>query len=122
MATAAHKGIAQEPSSRSAAWRTLFVAWLGWMFDGYETYALVLVAGVALRELLPADQLAQAPVYIGGLLAATLVGWATGGVLAGILADYLGRKRTLMLSIFCYAVFTRLTAVSQAYWMMLLFR
>src|SRR5205823_11026700 len=58
----------------------------------------------------------------GGLLAATLVGWATGGVLAGILADYLGRKRTLMLSIFCYAVFTGLTAFSQAYWMMLLFR
>jgi MFS family permease len=108
--------------SRVVAWQTLFVAWLGWMFDGYETYALVLVAGVAMRDLLPADQLAQAPVYIGGLLAATLVGWATGGVLAGILADYIGRKRTLMLSIFCYAVFTGLTAFSQAYWMLVLFR
>ncbi|HZS01081.1 MAG TPA: MFS transporter [Chloroflexota bacterium] len=109
-------------TDRSAAWRALFVAWLGWMFDGYETYALVLVAGVAMRDLLPADQLAQAPVYIGGLLAATLVGWATGGVLAGVLADYLGRKRTLMLSIFCYAVFTGLTAFSQTFWMMLVFR
>jgi MFS family permease len=114
---------AQTPTvSRAVAWQTLFVAWLGWLFDGYETYALVLVAGVAMRDLLPADQLAQAPVYIGGLLAATLVGWATGGVLAGILADYIGRKRTLMLSIFCYAVFTGLTAFSQAYWMLLLFR
>jgi MFS family permease len=114
---------AQTPTvSRAVAWQTLFVAWLGWLFDGYETYALVLVAGVAMRDLLPADQLAQAPVYIGGLLAATLVGWATGGVLAGILADYIGRKRTLMLSIFCYAVFTGLTAFSQAYWMLVLFR
>ena len=43
--------------SRAVAWQTLFVAWLGWLFDGYETYALVLVAGVAMRDLLPADQL-----------------------------------------------------------------
>src|SRR3954452_16661757 len=109
-------------TDRAAAWRTLLVAWLGWLFDGYETYALVLVAGVAMRGLLPAAQLAQAPVYIGGLLAATLVGWATGGGAAGILADYIGRKRTLMLSIFCYAVFTGLTAFSQTYWMILVFR
>ena len=66
-------------TDRAAAWRTLLVAWLGWLFDGYETYALVLVASSAMRHLLPADQLAQIPVYIGGLLAATLVGWATGG-------------------------------------------
>jgi MFS family permease len=105
-----------------AAWRALLVAWLGWMFDGYETYALVLVAGVAMRDLLAPEQLPQAPVFIGGLLAATLVGWATGGVLAGILADYLGRKRTLMLSILCYSLFTGLTALSHAYWMLLLFR
>jgi L-2-hydroxycarboxylate dehydrogenase (NAD+) len=34
---------------------------------------------------------------MGGLLAATMVGWAAGGVAAGVIADYIGRRRTLML-------------------------
>jgi len=50
------------------------------MFDGYETYALVLVAAPAVRQLVAADQRASLPLYIGGLLSVTLVGWATGGV------------------------------------------
>jgi hypothetical protein len=29
-------------------WRTLIAANLGWLFDGFETYALVLTAGPAL--------------------------------------------------------------------------
>ena len=91
---------AHGPSIDAATWRALGASWLGWMFDGYETYALVLVAAVAVRQLVAGDQQAQLPLYIGGLLSATLVGWATGGVIAGILADYVGRKPMLMLSIF----------------------
>jgi len=55
-------------------------------------------------------------------LAVTLVGWATGGITAGILADYVGRKRMLMLSILCYAVFTGLSALSSTYLSLLIFR
>ena len=103
------------------AWRALLASWLGWMFDGYETYALVLVMEPAVRQLLPADA-AKAPVYMGGLLAATLMGWAAGGIVAGVLADYVGRRRTLMLSILWYAVFAGLTALSRGYWSLLAFR
>lgn len=92
------------------------------MFDGYETYGLVLVMGPAVHQLLPPERLPRAPVYIGGLLAATMIGWAAGGVTAGIAADYLGRRRTLMLSILCYAVFTGLAAMSWGYWSLLTFR
>jgi MFS family permease len=106
----------------AAGWKALAASWLGWMFDGYETFALVLVAAPALRQLLAADALPQLPIYIGGLLAATLVGWATGGVIAGVFADYIGRKRMLMLSILWYAVFAGLTALSQNYAMFLGFR
>lgn len=31
-------------------WNTLIASNLGWMFDGYETYALILTVGVALPE------------------------------------------------------------------------
>jgi len=50
------------------------------------------------------------------------VGWAVGGVTAGIIADYVGRRRTLMLSILWYAVFAGLAAISWDYWSLLLFR
>ena len=77
---------------------------------------------MAVRQLIAADQLTQAPIYIGGLLAATLAGWATGGVAAGILADYIGRRRVLMLSILLYALFAGLSALAPTYWVLLLFR
>ncbi len=114
--------IALPRSIGAAEWRALAASWLGWMFDGYETYALVLVAGIATRQLIAADQLDQLPIYIGGLLAVTLLGWATGGVLAGIFADYVGRKRMLMYSILWYAVFTGLTALAPNYWLLLAVR
>jgi MFS family permease len=122
MATIAAPEQAQPQSLTAASWRALIASFLGWMFDGYETYALILVAGVALRQLLAPDQLASLPIYIGGLLAVTLIGWATGGIIAGILADYIGRKRMLMLSILWYALFTGLTAFSGSYASLLLLR
>jgi MFS family permease len=100
----------------------LAASWLGWMFDGYESYALILVMGVAVRQLLRPERVPQASVYMGGLLAVTLLGSAVGGVAAGVLADYIGRKRMLMLSILWYAVFAGLTAVSRDYWSLLIFR
>src|SRR5947209_8419191 len=50
----------------------------------------------------------------GGLLSmAGLLGWAFGGFLFGILADYIGRVRTLAFSIALYSVFTALQGLSQ---------
>jgi MFS family permease len=90
------------------------------MFDGYETYALVLTMAPAVHQILP--EVAKAPIYMGGLLSVTLLGWACGGIAAGVLADYIGRRRTLMLSIFWYALFAGLTALSQDYSSFLVFR
>ena len=105
-----------------ASWRALFASWLGWMFDGYETWALVLVITPALRQVLSPEQLPQASIYTGALLTVTLLGWAVGGITAGVLADYIGRKRMLMLSILCYAIFAGLTALSWNFWSLLAFR
>ena len=105
-----------------SAGRALVASFLGWLFDGYETYALVLVAGLAVPQLIAPEQAAQTPIFIGGLLAVTLFGWATGGVISGVLADYVGRRRMLMISILTYAVFTGLTALAPTYTLLLLFR
>ena len=103
-------------------WRAFYAAALGWLFDGYESYVLILVAAIAVRDVVPPADLHEVPTYVGGLLGATLLGWATGGVVSGVLCDYIGRKRTLMLSILCYALFTGLTAFAHSYWTLVAFR
>ena len=45
-----------------AQWKTLIAANLGWVFDGYETYALIISVGVALRQLLDPARSPQIPV------------------------------------------------------------
>jgi MFS family permease len=91
-------------------WNTLFASNLGWMFDGYETYALILTVGVALRQLLEKSQYSQIPTYAGIVIGLTLLGWGIGGMIGGILADYIGRKRTMMFAILAYSLTTGLSA------------
>jgi MFS family permease len=83
---------------------------LGWMFDGYETYALILTVGVALHQLLDPSQYAQIPTYAGTVIGITLLGWGIGGFIGGILADYIGRRRTMILAILAYSLTTGLSA------------
>src|SRR5262245_27414507 len=103
-------------------WTALAASALGWLFDGYETYALILVAPLAVAQLLSPAERPELGFRIGLLLAVTLLGWATGGLLAGVLADYLGRKRLMMITVLWYAGFTGLTALSQDYWQLLVLR
>lgn len=93
-------------------WTTLLAANMGWMFDGYETYALILVVGVALKQLLTPAQLPHLPFYAGALIAITLVGWGVGGILGGILADYIGRRRAMIVAIITYSLLTGLSAIA----------
>jgi MFS family permease len=93
-------------------WRTLIATNLGWLFDGYEAYALFLTVGPAMRSLLEPAQYSQIPAYIGTVVAITLLGWGIGGFCGGILADYIGRKRTMIYAILAYSIMTGLTAIS----------
>jgi len=91
-------------------WKVLFASNLGWLFDGFEIYALFLTVGFALHQLLDAAQYSAIPQYAGYILAVTVFGWATGGVIGGIISDYIGRKRTMMLAILAYSLTTGLSA------------
>jgi MFS family permease len=93
-------------------WRVLLASNLGWLFDGFELWALFLTIGFALHQLLDPSQYAQIPRYAGYVLAITVFGWATGGFIGGIVADYIGRKRTMMLAVLAYALTTGLSAIA----------
>jgi MFS family permease len=93
-------------------WRSLIAANLGWLFDGFETYALILTVGAVLRTLDPSAPQSSIAFLSGATIAVTLLGWGVGGILGGVFADYFGRRRTLLVAIVIYAVFTGLTAVS----------
>lgn len=101
----------------------LVVAWLGWVFDSMDATIYNLVLTPALRELLgPRGSPENVGWYGGIILAIFLVGWAVGGVLFGMLADYLGRARTLVITILIYALFTGLAALSHTWWELCIYR
>ena len=105
--------------------RHIHVLWgsfLGWMFDGYEQYAIVIALPSALQALLKPDELHRQSLYFGIILSVTLVGWGIGGLAGGILADYVGRKRMMMYSVLVYAAFSGFSALSQSFTMLAVFR
>jgi MFS family permease len=96
-------------------WRILWGSYLGWIFDGYEAVALVYALVPALNSILTPEQAQVKPYYIGLAIGITLLGWGFGGLLGGVAADYIGRKRMMMLSILGYAMFTGLTAFAMSF-------
>jgi MFS family permease len=93
-------------------WQALIASNLGWMFDGFEVFSLILTVGFALHRLLDPSQYGRTPAYAGAILAITVFGWGVGGLLGGVLADYLGRKRSMTLAIVAYSALTGLSALS----------
>jgi MFS family permease len=89
--------------------RVMWASGLGWGLDAFDFYLYV----YALPAILVAFGLNKSA---GGLLATyTLVASAVGGITMGTLADRIGRRRALMISIACYAVFTFLCGFAQSY-------
>jgi MFS family permease len=94
----------------------LFVAFLGWMFDGLEMGIFPLIARPALQEMQAATS-AVDDSYVGywmGIITALfLLGAALGGLVFGWLGDKVGRVRAMSLAILCYSVFTGLAYFAQ---------
>lgn len=94
-------------------WNVLGITMLFWLFDGYETFALLLTIGPSLRQLLPANEMSTLPRIAAYLISFTLFGWAVGGAFGGIVGDRLGRRRTMIGAVVLYSVFTGTSALAQ---------
>ncbi len=103
-------------------WRILTASFMGWIFDGFESFALFLVLPAMLKSLLTPEQVAAGPVWGGIAIGGTLLGWGLGGLVGGVLADYVGRRRMMLWSVFLYAMFSGFTALATGFWSMLALR
>jgi benzoate transport len=108
-------GATTEPAGRYAR-KAVFASAVGYALDGFDN--LILSFCLAAITVTFALSTAQA----GLLSSLTLVGAILGGLLFGVLADYLGRVRVLTWSILVFAIFTGLTALAWNYDVMLVFR
>lgn len=113
--------MASLPGLKSAAitpaqGRTLVAAALGWMLDAFDAMLYALVLTHIMRDL----GMSKA---MGGLLnTLTLLASGIGGVSFGFIADRIGRKRALMLSILTYSLCSFACGLSRSVLMLAVFR
>ena len=108
-------------------WVVIAAAWLGWGFDVFDALLFNFVAPSCIPTLLelPLGSAAarSATVFWTGVITSILlVGWALGGVLFGLLADRIGRQRTLFITILVYSVGTALCAFATDITQLIAFR
>lgn len=96
--------------------RTLIAAALGWMLDAFDVMLYATAVGYVMRDL------GMTKATAGWLNTLTLVASGIGGLLFGFIADRLGRKRALMLSILTYSVCSFASGLSTTVLMLAIFR
>ena len=98
-------------------WLVVIIASLGWLFDCMDQRLFVLARESALKELLQNDAAALAEIkkYIGYATTSMILGWATGGIIFGMMSDKMGRVKTMVATLLVYSGFTGLSGFSQGW-------
>jgi MFS family permease len=98
-------------------WLVVIIASCGWLFDCMDQRLFILARESALKELLQsdADALAATKTYIGYATTSMILGWATGGIIFGIMSDKVGRVRTMVATLLVYSGFTGLSGLAQSW-------
>src|SRR6266481_106732 len=97
-------------------WYAYIAAWLGWVLDSFDfTVFLLIMVPIAKEFDVPLTDVA---------IVFTLTLWMrlVGAVASGWLADRIGRKTPLMISIAWFSVCNFIAGFSPSFWFLLLFR
>ncbi len=108
-------------------WFVLIVASLGWLLDCMDQQLFNLARVPAMKELLAVTlgrppQPGEVGEFGGYATSIFLLGWATGGLIFGVLGDRWGRARTMLLTILLYSGCTGLSAFALRFWDFALYR
>lgn len=94
-------------------WLVLAIASAGWIFDVFEGQLFVIYKTSAMAEVLGVDRTtddgkSSIDAWSNYALASFLLGGALGGLVFGMLADRIGRQKSMIWSIATYSFFTAL--------------
>jgi MFS family permease len=99
-------------------WFVFVVAALGWLFDCLDQQLFILARPQAMAELVTQAQTSQDLTKLRNdwadvATSVFIAGWATGGLIFGMLGDRIGRAKTMLLTILIYSACTGLSALSR---------
>lgn len=129
-------------------WLVVIIASCGWLFDCMDQRLFILARQPALQELVSKEEKTQEasavttpPVnaaasseevearisdrvkkYIGWATTVMILGWATGGIIFGMMSDKWGRVKTMIVTLLVYSGFTGLSGMAQTWQHFLIFR
>lgn len=96
-------------------WFVFILAAFGWLFDTMDQQIFIASRSITMADLLPeADRVVQTK-YGGYATTIFILGWATGGLIFGMLGDKWGRAKTMAVTIFVYAAFTGLSGLAKTW-------
>ncbi len=98
-------------------WFVLVVAALGWLFDCLDQQLFILARPQAMADLLkhitdPVSFKFWTSTFGDISTSVFIAGWATGGLIFGMLGDRIGRAKTMLITILMYSLCTGLSALS----------
>ena len=99
-------------------WFVLVVAALGWLFDCLDQQLFILARPQAMQDLLqhlkkdPKEFTFWTNTFGDIATSVFIAGWASGGLIFGMLGDRIGRAKTMMITILMYSACTGLSALS----------
>ena len=111
-------------------WLVVLIASSGWLFDCMDQRIFTLAREPAIKEMLPMvpaaaeetaadkkqrEEARDARVKLWGQWATALmmIGWATGGIIFGMMSDRWGRVKTMVATLLVYSGFTGLSGISR---------
>ncbi len=112
-------------------WMVVIIASCGWLFDCMDQRIFALARQPAINELLPAvtsepgetaeqqekrEEVREALVKTWGGWATgiMMIGWATGGIIFGMMSDRWGRVKTMIVTLLVYSSFTGLSGIARS--------
>jgi len=97
-------------------WLVVIIASAGWLFDCMDQRLFILARQTALADLLGTETAAaEVTLYGGYATTAMILGWATGGIIFGMMSDRWGRVKTMTATLIVYSGFTGLSGLAHSW-------
>jgi MFS family permease len=94
----------------------LLSACLGWMFDAFDLQLFRVILFPCIGSLTGSTNAADVAYLAGIVSSAKLLAWGLGGIIFGVVADRIGRSRTMMVTVLINSGFTGLSAIAGTWW------